>query len=175
MVVNAHRAARSLEATGIITTANADELGLVGPVARASGVDIDTRRDHPQAPYAGRRVQVAHRSTGDALARYQVFQAEIDESLSLIDELAATVADPGTPSTPPPDAGIGLGWAESARGEALTWAELDSRGKIARARLRPAALRNWRAFDAAARAQNVFTDIPIIEASFWLTVAGRAR
>ena len=27
----------------------------------------------------------------------------------------------------------------------------------------------------ACRAQNVFTDIPIIEASFWLTVAGTAR
>ena len=39
----------------------------------------------------------------------------------------------------------------------------------------PASVRNWRAFDDAARAQNVFTDIPIIEASFWLTVAGFAR
>jgi Ni,Fe-hydrogenase III large subunit len=48
-------------------------------------------------------------------------------------------------------------------------------GRIRRARLRPASVRNWRAFDDAARAQNVFTDIPIIEASFWLTVAGFAR
>jgi Ni,Fe-hydrogenase III large subunit/Ni,Fe-hydrogenase III component G len=164
-----------LEATGIITADRATQLGLVGPVARASGVNIDTRRDHPQARYIDRPVTLAYRSTGDALARYQVFQAEIDESLALIDELAAAVADPGKPSTPAPEAGVGLGWAESARGEALTWVEMDSRGKIARARLRPAAVRNWRAFDDAARAQNVFTDIPIIEASFWLTVAGRAR
>ena len=55
------------------------------------------------------------------------------------------------------------------------WVAFDSRGSIERARLRPAAVRNWRAFDDAARAQNVFTDIPIIEASFWLTVAGFAR
>ena len=48
-------------------------------------------------------------------------------------------------------------------------------GRIDQARLRPASVRNWRAFDDAARAQNVFTDIPIIEASFWLTVAGFAR
>jgi Ni,Fe-hydrogenase III large subunit len=41
--------------------------------------------------------------------------------------------------------------------------------------VRPASVRNWRAFDDAARAQNVFTDIPIIEASFGLTVAGFAR
>ena len=52
---------------------------------------------------------------------------------------------------------------------------LDPRGRISRARLRPASVRNWRGFDDAARSQNVFTDIPIIEASFWLTVAGTAR
>ena len=68
-----------------------------------------------------------------------------------------------------------LGWAESSRGEALAWIELDGNGRISRARLRPAAVRNWRGFDDACRAQNVFTDIPIIEASFWLTVAGTAR
>ncbi len=52
---------------------------------------------------------------------------------------------------------------------------LDDSGRITRARLRPASVRNWRGFDDAARSQNVFTDIPIIEASFWLTVAGTAR
>jgi hypothetical protein len=36
-------------------------------------------------------------------------------------------------------------------------------------------VRNWRGFDDACRSQNVFTDIPIIEASFWLTAAGLAR
>lgn len=50
-----------------------------------------------------------------------------------------------------------------------------SDAKIARCRLRPAAVRNWRAFGDAARSQNVFSDIPIIEAGFWLTAAGRAR
>jgi Ni,Fe-hydrogenase III large subunit len=74
-----------------------------------------------------------------------------------------------------PRSAAALGWAESPRGEALVWVAFDSRGSIERARLRPAAVRNWRAFDDAARAQNVFTDIPIIEASFWLTVAGFAR
>ena len=74
-----------------------------------------------------------------------------------------------------PRSAAALGWAESPRGEALTWVSFDSRGAIERARLRPASVRNWRAFDDAARAENVFTDIPIIEASFWLTVAGFAR
>ena len=165
-----------LEATGIIAAEHAAALAVVGPLARASGVEIDTRRDHPQPPYHTHPVAVTHRSSGDVLARYQVFLSEIDQSMLLIDDLAS---DPGGPTERPSDvpqrAGSGLGWAESARGEALAWAELDSAGRILRARLRPAAVRNWRAFDDAARSQNVFTDIPIIEASFWLTAAGRAR
>lgn len=164
-----------LEATGVIATTQAGSLGLVGPVARASGLDIDTRRDHPQPPYGEHPVHVARAVGGDARARYQVFLAEIGESLRLIDELAQSA--PGFTEPPPlaRRAGSGLGWAESPRGEALAWVRLDSDGRILRARLRPAAVRNWRAFGEAARAQNVFTDIPIIEASFWLTAAGRAR
>jgi Ni,Fe-hydrogenase III large subunit len=57
----------------------------------------------------------------------------------------------------------------------LAWVSLDPSGRIRRARLRPGSARNWRAFDDAARSRNVFTDLPIIEASFWLTVAGMAR
>jgi Ni,Fe-hydrogenase III large subunit len=70
---------------------------------------------------------------------------------------------------------MGLGWTESPRGEALAWVALDEAGRIIRARLRPGSVRNWRGFDDACRSQNVFTDIPIIEASFWLTAAGLAR
>ena len=124
-----------------------------------------------------------------------VILAEAAESVRLIDALAAPGArdllavDGGSRGTA--DGGearpghargsdadrprSGLGWAESSRGESLAWIELDPAGCISRARLRPAAVRNWRGFDDACRSQNVFTDIPIIEASFWLTVAGTAR
>ena len=39
-----------LEATGIVTEETALRLGLVGPVARASGLAVDTRADHPSGP-----------------------------------------------------------------------------------------------------------------------------
>ena len=90
----------------------------------------------------------------------------LDDALELLQRDRTTVPLAG---------GTGLGWAESPRGEALTWVELDGSGRISRARLRPASVRNWRGFDDACRSQNVFNDIPIIEASFWLTVAGTAR
>jgi Ni,Fe-hydrogenase III large subunit len=163
-----------LEATGILTTEQARRLGLVGPVARAAGVPVDSRLDQPSGPYEDFPPAIAVREAGDALARLKVMLDEADASVRLIGDLLD--AGPGPGRVPlPATRGTGLGCAESPRGEALAWVELDAAGRISRARLRPASVRNWRGFDDAARSQNVFTDIPIIEASFWLTVAGTAR
>ncbi|HUB41147.1 MAG TPA: NADH-quinone oxidoreductase subunit C [Streptosporangiaceae bacterium] len=191
-----------LEATGIVTGEDARRLGLVGPVARASGVTADTRIDHSFGPYAALAPVAASQPGGDALARLRVMLAEASESVRLIGALLdAAGGDPAGRDDVPGATGAhgdphgvmsgdgqrdaggsdivarrsGLGWAESSRGEAMAWVELDETGRISRARLRPAAVRNWRGFDDACRSQNVFTDIPIIEASFWLTVAGTAR
>jgi Ni,Fe-hydrogenase III large subunit len=163
-----------LEATGQLTVEQARSLGLVGPIARAGGVAIDTRADHARPPYPALSCQVMAETAGDALARLQVMRGEIDESVRLLHRLIedADVGQDIQPATPIP--GTGLGWSESPRGECLAWVSLDDEGRIRRARLRPASVRNWRAFDDAVRARNVFTDVPIIEASFWLTVAGRA-
>jgi len=162
-----------LEACGIVDGETARRLSLVGPVARASGCDIDTRRDHPFPPYDNVVPVVPVRATGDAYARMQVFVGEIDESQRIVEELLGHCGEGRCVTEAGPSAA--LGWAESPRGETLAWVELDESGLIREARLRPAAVRNWRAFDDAARARNVFTDIPIIEASFWQTVAGFAR
>jgi len=168
-----------LEATGILTQEAARRLGLVGPVARAAGLALDARADHPAVPYAAFPPVVATGEGGDVLARFRVMLAEAAESVRLIGELLEAGAGPGGAGADPAGIGTGgrsgLGWAESCRGEALAWVALDDRGRITRARLRPASVRNWRGFDDACRSQNVFTDIPIIEASFWLTVAGTSR
>ena len=128
----------------------------------------------PYGQYAGRASPP--RTAGDVLARFRVMLAEAAESVRLIGDLL----DAGHRGwlcrrARPGGRGAGLGWAESPRGESLAWVALDDGGRITRARLRPASVRNWRGFDDACRSQNVFTDIPIIEASFWLTVAGTAR
>jgi Ni,Fe-hydrogenase III large subunit/Ni,Fe-hydrogenase III component G len=165
-----------LEATGTVTGDDAMRLGLVGPVARASGTCIDARADHPSGAYRGLEPAVASRVAGDVLARLQVMLEEAAESVRLIEALLPAAGPDGGPDrTDTGDHRSALGWAESSRGESLAWVELDSAGRISRLRLRPAAVRNWRSFDDACRSQNVFTDVPIIEASFWLTVAGTAR
>ena len=170
-----------LEATGVISAEQAVRLGLVGPVARASGAVTDARLHHPAPPYLTCRPVLVCRTGGDALARLQVMLGEAAESVRLIGALAETGevelgrGSPGGSSLEVPAGASGLGWAESSRGESLAWVAFGDDGRITRARLRPGAVRNWRGFDDACRSQNVFTDIPIIEASFWLTVAGIAR
>lgn len=173
-----------LEACGIVSPEAAHRLGLVGPVARGSGQDLDTRRDHSFGPFGadgvvdGGSIEVAVRSGGDVLSRMEVMIAEVEESARLVGDLLsdAARAQPGENSEMRQGvAGQALGWSESPRGESLVWLKTDAEGRIERARLRPASVRNWRAFDDAARSRNVFTDLPIIEASFWLTVAGLAR
>jgi Ni,Fe-hydrogenase III large subunit len=162
-----------LEATGSLTAGQARRLGLVGPVARATGLPVDTRLA-AAGPYAGHPVRVVTAEAGDVFARFQVMLGEAAESVRLIGELAGDgLAADRVPVSPGP--GRGLGWAESPRGEMLAWVALDAQGRITRARLRPGSARNWRGFDDACRSRNVFTDVPIIEASFWLTVAGMAR
>ena len=162
-----------LETCGIVSEEAARRLALVGPVARASGVDVDSRRDQPFPPYDRATIPVPVRSEGDVLARMEVFVAEIEEAQRLVLELLPEAGDGSVEIES--RGGSGLGWAESPRGETLVFVTLDKQGRIERARLRPGSVRNWRAFDDAVRARNVFTDVPIIEASFWQTVAGFAR
>ena len=53
-----------LEATGILTAEQARRLGLVGPVARATGLAVDAAADQPRGgPYAGHPVSGRHRRT----------------------------------------------------------------------------------------------------------------
>jgi len=163
-----------LEACGIVTNETGVRLGLVGPVTRGSGCDIDTRRDHPFGPYGESGIEVPIRQRGDVMSRLQVMESECAESIRLISELGSEGLGAGVVDAAP-RAGSDLGWCESPRGESLAWVQVGESGRIRRARIRPGSARNWRAFDDAARSRNVFTDVPIIEASFWLTVAGFAR
>lgn len=170
-----------LESAGVVPPETAARLGLVGPVARASGVALDLRRDHP-GPVAAAGLSVPLRPEGDVLARLRVAIEEVRESERLVqhwlksgDLVDSTLTrGPVVASPRPMRDGSALGWAESVRGEAMAWVRL-AEGRVESARIRPASVRNWRAFDDALRSRNVFTDVAIIEASFGLTVAGFAR
>ena len=72
-------------------------MGASGPVARASGIDLDLRRDEPYAAYgelAGLlEVLISH--AGDAAARYELLAAQIPVSLRLMSACIERLRDLG--------------------------------------------------------------------------------
>ena len=112
-----------LVSTGPLSEQDARDFGCVGPVARGSGVDVDTRRELPYDGYPS--FEVATHSDGDAMARMEVRFQEVDASLGLIREAVGSL-DPGPiRSVPGPfTRESALGAAESARGETLYWLDV---------------------------------------------------
>ncbi|MGH2818748.1 MAG: NADH-quinone oxidoreductase subunit D, partial [Actinomycetota bacterium] len=73
---------------GVVTTDRANALGATGPIARASGVDWDLRRDVPYEAYGDVSFEVPTATEGDVYARYRVRMAEMRESVKIIRQLA---------------------------------------------------------------------------------------
>ena len=69
---------------GVLDGDLALELGITGPILRASGVDHDLRRDAPYNAYDELKVNVAVGHGGDCLARAQVRFAEMKDSIRLV-------------------------------------------------------------------------------------------
>ena len=73
-----------LEQTGILRPEKAKDLGIVGVAGRASGMDLDVRRDHPYAAYSRYSFRVPVYEVGDVSHRMQVRMDEVSESLSIL-------------------------------------------------------------------------------------------
>ncbi|MDG4768445.1 NADH-quinone oxidoreductase subunit D [Solwaraspora sp. WMMD406] len=68
---------------GVLDAATAAAFGASGPVARASGLDFDLRRDEPYLAYGELSVPVVTRTTGDCHARFEVLLDQVYASLDL--------------------------------------------------------------------------------------------
>ncbi len=92
---------------------------VVGPLARASGVDIDLRRDAPYAAYDELRPQVITHNEGDVWARTWVRVEEMMVSLDLCQQILRNLPDgPLTVEVPRRvPAGEVVSRAEAPRGE----------------------------------------------------------
>jgi len=152
--------------TGILTTEAARTLGVLGYVARASGIDFDLRRDAPYAPYDTLEVHVPIATAGDVAARVRVRQEEINVALGLIDELVSVL--PGGPcrvpwSVPASDA-EGLGCVEGWRGEHLAYVRFGPDNTIARYYPRDPSVLNWLALERLIIG-NIVPDFPVCNKS----------
>ena len=70
---------------GVLSTQDAIKLCVVGPVARASGVPIDVRKDDPYEAYGEIPFKLITRNDGDAYSRLMVRLEELIESINIID------------------------------------------------------------------------------------------
>jgi NADH-quinone oxidoreductase subunit D len=68
---------------GVLSAADAAAFGASGPVARASGLDMDLRRDEPYLAYGELDVPVVTRTTGDCHARFEMLLDQVYASLDL--------------------------------------------------------------------------------------------
>ena len=73
-----------MQGVGVLTRDEAIDRSCSGPIARASGVPRDLRRDEPHLAYADFDFQVCCAREGDCLARYRVRMAEMWESLKIV-------------------------------------------------------------------------------------------
>jgi NADH-quinone oxidoreductase subunit D len=71
---------------GILTKAEALSRSCTGPVARASGVTRDLRKDEPYLVYKDLDFKVPCMTSGDCYARYLVRMAELWESLKIVQQ-----------------------------------------------------------------------------------------
>lgn len=78
---------------GVLTREQILQYGVSGPIARASGVDFDLRRDDPYLAYGELPVTVVTRRDGDCHARFEVLFEQLKVSLDLADACVARLRE----------------------------------------------------------------------------------
>jgi Ni,Fe-hydrogenase III large subunit len=159
--------------TGIVRTEYARQFGAGGYVGRASGRNFDARHNIGYAPNDKLAFEVPVLDAGDVNARVWIRIREVEQSVSLIEQLIGVLPG-GEVRTALRSKGRiceGTGIAEAFRGDALAWLRLDSKGRIARCHLRDASWFQWPLLEAAIE-DNIVADFPLCNKSFNCSYSG---
>jgi Ni,Fe-hydrogenase III large subunit/Ni,Fe-hydrogenase III component G len=165
-----------LERTGYLDPEKAKALGIVGVGGRASGVDLDVRRDHPYAAYNRVSFNVPVYEEGDVWHRMQVRIDEVKESVAIIRAAVADLPD-GPHCAPPQEISPGrcaLSAVEGWRGEIVHWVRTAPGNRLERCKIKDPSLNNWPALVEAVQG-NIIADFPVINKSFNLSYSGTDR
>jgi Ni,Fe-hydrogenase III large subunit/Ni,Fe-hydrogenase III component G len=163
-----------IEEVGVISREQAIAYGLVGPIARASGLARDLRRALPYCGYETVDFDVPVETEGDGYARLRVLFREAEQSAAIIRKMAAALPDGEIAGPFECAAGAALGWVEAPRGAAFHWVRITESGAVGRYRLTTPSFTNWHGFHLAAE-HFAFQDFPIIMATFGLSNAESDR
>jgi Ni,Fe-hydrogenase III large subunit len=161
------------EETGRVTHELAEELGLVGPAARACGLYRDARHDQPSGIFRFAHIPVASWSSGDVFARAYVRWLEVQRSMAFIEEqleaLPAGAIRKEVKALSPNQLAVSLieGW----RGELCHVALTDAAGRFERYKVVDPSFHNWIGLAMALRGQQI-SDFPLCNKSFNLSYCG---
>jgi Ni,Fe-hydrogenase III large subunit/Ni,Fe-hydrogenase III component G len=162
-----------LEGTGRLTTRTARDHGVVGFVARASGIDIDMRRDHPFAAYGELDWRVPVFESGDVKARTLTRVEEARESVRLVREAITSL--PAGPLSAPvgslPAYEPAFSLVEGWRGTIIHWVMVNGRGTLDRVKVLDPSFLNWHALSYALL-KNIVPDFPLCNKSFNQSYSG---
>ncbi len=161
------------EGTGTLSTADAKMLGILGPAARASGLDIDARRDLPPPGCSNANIDVAVFPYGDVLSRARIRVEEIKHSIAAARGLLQELPEGPqlaqcTGSTPN---SVAVGIIEGPRGATTHIGVTGSDGELVDYRVVEPSLLNWPGLAFAMRGQQI-SDFPLCNKSFDLSYAG---
>ncbi|MCL2151166.1 MAG: nickel-dependent hydrogenase large subunit [Coriobacteriia bacterium] len=158
-------AARML-GVGKLSHEDAIAYGAAGPVARASGVDTDMRRDDPYAAYAEIPFEVITDDHCDVFGRTVVRVRELQESVKIIRYAIAHLPEGPLAEKFPRrvPAGEALSRYEAPRGEDVHYVQSNGSDKPERVKLRAPSLANASAVALMLR-DSYLADVPIIVAA----------
>jgi Ni,Fe-hydrogenase III large subunit len=159
--------------TGILQKQTAKELGIVGPAARASGLEYDSRYNFASGIYQFQQVPVATWDTGDVFARAYVRWLEIQHSVAFIQNQLDTLPS-GSLRTDMKALGknkIVVGISEGWRGEICHTAITDANGVISHYKIVDPSFHNWMGLAVVLRNQQI-SDFPLCNKSFNLSYCG---
>ena len=161
------------EGTGPVTAETSQALGIVGPAARASGLERDVRYDFPSGIFRFAQVPVSTWMTGDVFARAYVRWLEIQRSLAFIrQQLKAFPDGPlrAEMATLKPEHLV-VTLVEGWRGEICHVALTDERGRFSCYKIVDPSFHNWTGLAMALRDQQI-SDFPLCNKSFNLSYCG---
>lgn len=161
------------EGTGTVTHEACLALGLVGPAARACGVDCDVRHDFPSGLFRFAQIPVSTWTTGDVFARSFVRWLEIQRSVEFIRrQLHAFPVGPCRAKLGSLRANhLAVSLVEGWRGEICHVALTDELGMFSRYKIVDPSFHNWMGLAMALRDQQI-SDFPLCNKSFNLSYCG---
>ncbi|MHB1251234.1 MAG: hydrogenase large subunit [Acidimicrobiales bacterium] len=158
------------EGTAVLATVDARQMGVLGPVARASGCFVDSRAAHGfvESPH----FRVLTQSRGDVLARFTQRVEEVRMSIAMLLEFLERVDSWSHESIDRREAPLaGLGVVEGWRGMIVHRVEVDATGLVSRCHVVDPSFNNWPAL-AISLADTIVPDFPLANKSFNLSYAG---